>query len=120
VAKWNELRSLFGRLNSGDPRRGKNISLRNSVFRNEIDRLRLESNLSSRYRGARAQRLGRNIHHLGPAIPGDVSQTFHDSATDCDHLAVRLIVVAKVMLLRLSIDHIEKELLQLLIARARA
>jgi len=44
------------------------------VFENKIDSLSLESNFASRDRGARTQRLGRNIDHLGAAIHGDVSQ----------------------------------------------
>src|SRR5437773_2386410 len=41
-----------------------------------------------------------------------------ESAADGDHLAVRLIIVSEVVLLRFSIDHIEKELLKLFITRA--
>src|SRR6476620_9422692 len=46
------------------------------------------------------------------------SPSLHSSPADGDHLAVRLIIVAEVVLLRFSIDHIEKELLKLLITRA--
>ena len=41
-----------------------------------------------------------------------------ESAADGDHLAVRLVIVSEVVLLRFSIDHIEKELLKLFITRA--
>ena len=41
-----------------------------------------------------------------------------ESAADGDHLAVRLIIVSEVVLLRFSIDHVEKELLKLFITRA--
>src|SRR5437660_12671493 len=41
-----------------------------------------------------------------------------ESSADGDHLAVRLIIVSKVVLLRFSIDHVEKELLELFITRA--
>ena len=43
-------------------------------------------------------------------------EALHNSAADGDHLAVGLVVLAKVVLLRFSIDHIEEELLELLIA----
>ena len=46
--------------------------------------------------------------------------SLHSSPADGDHLAVRLIIVSEVVLLRFSIDHIEKELLKLLITRAGA
>ena len=41
------------------------------------------------------------------------------SAADRDHLAPRLIGGAKIMLFRFSLDDIEKELAQFVIARAR-
>src|SRR5438132_185016 len=44
--------------------------------------------------------------------------SLHSSPADGDHLAVRLIIVSEVVLLRFSIDHIEKELLKLFITRA--
>src|SRR5439155_13205937 len=91
VAKGNELRSLFGRLNSGNPRSREDISLCNFVCRNKLDSLSLESNLASHDRSSRAQRLGRNIDHLCAAISGHVSQAFYDSSSDCAQLAVPLV-----------------------------
>src|SRR6266516_2471061 len=47
-------------------------------------------------------------------------QALHRSAADRDHLAARLVIIAKVVLLRLSIDNIEEKLLELVITRAAA
>src|SRR4029077_4718604 len=41
------------------------------------------------------------------------------SAADCNHFAIRLLIVSKIVVLRLSVDHVKKKLLELLIARAR-
>src|SRR5438067_9903843 len=60
-----------------------------------------------------------------------MGEPFHHSTTpslhccnglpaNCNHLAARLVTLPKVVLLRLSIDHMEKELPQLRIARAGA
>ena len=40
------------------------------------------------------------------------------SAADGDHLAVRLIIVAKIVLLRFSIDNVQEKLFEFLITRA--
>src|SRR5262245_16650162 len=42
------------------------------------------------------------------------------SAADCDHLAVGLVIVSEIVFPRLSVDHVEKKLLELFIARTRA
>src|SRR5436190_494419 len=39
------------------------------------------------------------------------------SATDSNHLAVRLVIVSEIVLLRFAIDNIEKELLELIVSR---
>src|SRR6266540_721998 len=43
--------------------------------------------------------------------------TAESSSANGDHLAVRLIIVSKIVLSRFAFDNVEKELLQLLIAR---
>jgi hypothetical protein len=43
-------------------------------------------------------------------------ETLHHSATDGYHFTVRLVVLAKIVLFRFSIDNIEEELLKLVIA----
>src|SRR6266576_4702342 len=41
------------------------------------------------------------------------------SAANCNHFAIGLVVVSKIVFPRLSVDHVEKKLLELFIARAR-
>src|SRR6266700_2293681 len=41
------------------------------------------------------------------------------SAANCNHFAIGLIIVSKIVFPRLSVDHVEKKLLELFIARAR-
>src|SRR4051794_36033805 len=53
--------------------------------------------------------------NMNNSKPGDRGS----SSAYCDHLAVRLVIVSKIVLLRLSIDHVEKKLLELFVARAR-
>ena len=40
------------------------------------------------------------------------------SAADRDHLTIRLVIVSEIVLCRFALDHIEKELLELLVSRA--
>src|SRR3954454_325294 len=53
--------------------------------------------------------------NMNNSKPGDRGS----SSAYCDHLAIRLVIISKIVLLRLSIDHVEKSLLELFIARAR-
>ena len=71
-------------------------------------------------RSSLTHRLRRYIDHLRPAIIADVSESLHSLAADSDHLAVRLVIVAKIVLSRFAFDNIEKELLKVLITRAGA
>src|SRR5437667_9252913 len=41
------------------------------------------------------------------------------SAANCNHFAIGLVIVSKIVFPRLSIDHVNKKLLELFIARAR-
>jgi hypothetical protein len=41
------------------------------------------------------------------------------STADCNHFAIGLVIVSKIMFPRLSVDHVKKKLLELFIARAR-
>src|SRR5207244_13402732 len=49
-----------------------------------------------------------------------VDMMLSGSIADSDHLAIRLVIIAKIMLLRFSINNISKELLKLFITRARS
>ena len=40
------------------------------------------------------------------------------STADCNHFAIRLVIVSKIVFPRLSLDYVEKKLLELFIARA--
>ncbi len=42
-----------------------------------------------------------------------------NSPADCNHFAIGLVIVSKIVFPRLSVDHVEKKLLELFIARAR-
>src|SRR5206468_12569033 len=42
-----------------------------------------------------------------------------NSAANCNHFAIGLVIVSKIVFPRLSVDHIEKKLFELFIARAR-
>jgi len=77
VAEWNEVRGLFRGLNSRDARRRKDISFRNLVFGNQIERFALKTNLSARNGGAHAHRFGGHVNHLRAPIGADVRQPFH-------------------------------------------
>jgi hypothetical protein len=41
------------------------------------------------------------------------------SPTNCNHFAIRLVIVSEIVFPRLSVNHVEKKLLELFIARAR-
>src|SRR5256885_13060930 len=114
------MRGLFSGLNPGNPRGRKDVALRDLIFRNEIERFALELDFALSDRSARAQRFGRNINHLCAAVDANMRQALHRSAADRDHFAVRLVIIAKVVLLRLSIDNVEEKLLELVITRAAA
>src|ERR1700737_997789 len=75
-------------------------------------------NFSRSDRGACTERLRRNVDHLGAAIFGDMGKAPHGSTPDGNHLPARLIIVPEIVLLRFSIDNIEKELAQFIIVRA--
>jgi hypothetical protein len=77
MAKWDELRSLLGRLNPGDARGPEHIAFGDLIFGDQIDRFPLEPNLSARNGCSFNERLRRNINHLSPAIGIDVSEPFH-------------------------------------------
>jgi hypothetical protein len=98
VTKRNKLCGLFGGLDSGDSRGGKHIPFRDLILGNKIERFALKLDLPLGDRSADAQRFGGDIDHLRAAIMADVRETSHRSAADGDHLAVRLIIVAKIVL----------------------
>jgi hypothetical protein len=47
---------------------------------------------------------------LRPAIIANVSESLHSLAANGDHPAIWLIVIPEIVLLRFSIDNIQKEL----------
>ena len=112
------MRGLFSGLNPGNPRGRKDIALRDLIFRNEIERFALELDFALGDRSTRAQRFGRDINHLCAAVGADMREAPHQLATDGNHFAARLVIIAKIMLLRLSIDDVEEKVLQLLITCA--
>ena len=110
MAERNQLRCLFRGLNTGDPRSREDVPLCDLIFRNQLDRLALKLNLSTRNSLSLTHRLRRYIDHLCPAITANVCESLHLLAPDGDHLAVWLIVISEVVLLGFSIDNIQKEL----------
>src|SRR5262245_6405542 len=58
--------------------------------------------------------LQRFAQHDSPKKAGNRGR----STADCNHFAIGLVIVSKIVFPRLSIDHIEKKLLELFIARA--
>jgi hypothetical protein len=70
------MRSLFRSLNPGQARSGKDISFRDLVFRNQIERFARELYFSFRDRTPSAHWFRGNVHHLGAAIAADMTETF--------------------------------------------
>jgi len=120
VTQRNKMRRLLGCLNSSDARGRDDIALGDFISTDKIDGFFAQSNFSRRHRGARAERFLGNIDHPGATIRADVTEAAHKSAADCDHLPTGLIIFAEVVLQRFSIDDVDKELPQLVIACARA
>ena len=112
------MRGLFGSLNPGNPRGRKDIAFCDLIFRNEIERFALELDFALSDRSARAERFGRDINHLCAAVGADMREAPHRLATNGNHFAARLVIIAKIVLLRLSIDNVEEKVLQLLITCA--
>jgi hypothetical protein len=77
MAKRNELRSLLGRLNSGNARGRKHIAFGDSISCDQIERFPTEPNLSARNSCSFAQRLPGNVNHLGPTIGTNVTKFLH-------------------------------------------
>ena len=126
MAKRNELRSLLGGLNPGNACGREHIALGDLISCDQIERLPLEPNFPACNGSSFTERLRLNINHLRATIGTDVSQPFHlrhspsvRSAADCNHFAIGLVIVSKIVFPRLSVDHIEKKLLELFVARAR-
>src|SRR5262249_52067026 len=121
MAKRNELRSLLGGLNSGNARGREDIALGDLISRDQVERFRLEPNLSACDSPSFTKRLRRNINHLGTTIRANVSDFFQkkNPPANCDHFAIGPVIVSKIVFLWLSFDHVEKKLLELFIARAR-
>ena len=118
MAKRNELRSLFSGLNPSNPGSCKDVALCNLVFQNQIKSLAPKLDSSCRNRPPDRGRFARDINHLRATIRADMREALHQSATDCDHFAARLVIVAKIVLLRLSIDDIEEKVFEFLVAGA--
>jgi len=112
------MRGLFGSLDAGNPRGRKDVALRDLLIRNQAERFALKPDFSCCNCGPRGERLGRDIDHLCAAVGGDMGETPHRSAANCNHFAARLVIVAKIVLLRLSIDNVEEKLFEFLITRA--
>jgi len=77
MAKRNELRSLLGGLNSGNPCGRKHIAFGDLISCDQIERFPLEANLSACNGCSFTKRLRRNINHLRPTIGANVSESFH-------------------------------------------
>ena len=75
VAKWNQLRGLFRSLNSSNPRSGEDVPLRDLILRNQLDRLALKLNLSTRNSFSPNHWFGRYIDHLRTTIGADMRET---------------------------------------------
>jgi len=58
VAKGDEMRGIFRRLNPGNPRGREDIALCDLIFGNQIERFGLEPNFSCRNRRPDAERFG--------------------------------------------------------------
>src|SRR5581483_1654332 len=101
---------LFCRLNTGDSRSCENIPFCDLILCNEFKCCRLELNLSTGNRSSLTHRFGGYINHLRAAISANVSELLHSLAADGDHPPIWLIVIPKVVLLRFSFDHLQKEL----------
>ena len=59
--------------------------------------------------------LQRFVQHDSPEKAGHRGRL----PANCNHLAIRLVIVSKIVFPRLSVDHVEKKLPELFIARAR-
>src|SRR4030095_11478638 len=116
VTEWNQLRSLFCSLNTGDPRSREDVPLCDLILCDQFKCCSLELNLSTRNRPSLTHRLCRYIDHLRPAVTANVSESLHLLAADGNHPAIWLVVIPKVVLLRLSIDNVQEELFQLSVA----
>src|SRR5439155_17448648 len=110
VAKRNELGGLFSGLNPSNPGSCKDVALCDLIICDQVERSALKPDFPCRNRRSDRGRFARDINHLRATIRADMREALHQSATDCDHFAARLVIVAKIVLLRLSIDHVEKEL----------
>ena len=77
MAKRNELRSLFGGLNSSNPRGPEDMAFGDLISCDQIKRFLLEPNLSACNGSSFAKRLRRNINHLRATVGTDVSESFH-------------------------------------------
>src|SRR5205085_4348035 len=110
VTERNEMRGLFGRLNSSQTRGGEHIAFRDLIFRNQLEGFALELDFSLRDGSAGNARFRGYIDHLRPAVGADMGETWHTSATDRDHLPVWLIILPEIVLLRFTFDDIEEKL----------
>ena len=118
MTKRNQLRGLFGGLNAGNPRGREDVAFYHLVLRNQIECLALKPDFSHRNRRPDTGRFARDIDHLRAAVSGDMGEASHWSAADCDHFAARFVIVAKIVLLRFSIDNVQEKLFEFLITRA--
>ena len=112
------MRSPLGGLNTGNPGGRKDVAFRDLIFRNKIERFALEPDVAPGNRSTHAQRFGRDVNHLCAAIGGDMGETSHRLAANCNHFAARLVIVAKIVLLRFSINNVQEKLFEFLITRA--
>ena len=121
MTKRNELRSLLGRLNSRNARGCEHIAFGDLIARDQTERFSPKPNFSACHGSSFTDRLRRNINHLHATIGSNVRESFHKEnlPADCNHFAIGLIIVSEIVFPRLSIDHVEKKLLKLFIARAR-
>jgi hypothetical protein len=83
VAKGNEMRRLFGSLDTRNPCSREDIAFRDLIVSNQIECLLLEPNLAGRNSSSFTHRFRRYVDHLRPAIGTDVSQPFPLSCSTC-------------------------------------
>ena len=120
MAKWNQLCGLFRGLDASDSGSRKDVAFCDFVVGNQFERFALKFDFAFGNCNTRTEGLVRNVDHLRAPLGADVSKAPHLSATNRNHFTAWLIVIAKIVLLRLSIYNVEKELPELLVTRARA
>jgi len=120
MTQRNQRSGLLRSLDSGNAGGGKNVAFCDAIGGDQFQRGLLQFDLSTGDGFTIAERLAGNIDHARTAIAGKMSESFHCSAADRDHLAPGLISGAKIMLFRFARNDIKKKLPQLFVTRTGA